>query len=184
MKRIVVVFISLIALSSGALAATPEEISKAYFEMMKKRQWTEIAKLYDAAALKDFKDMMSFIVESPDETSSEVLETFFGTGTTKQAVKAMSDLDFFSSFLRGIMDQAAKVGQLDFKKVEVLGSIPEGESLRHVVIRTHMAMGEMSMESMEVVSFKKKDDKWGILLQGKIKGMAQQIRSALQNKRR
>ena len=67
-------------------------------------------------------------------------------------------------------------------KVEVLGSVPEGDSLRHVVTRTHIRMGEMTMEAMEIISFKKMGDRWGILMQGRIKGMAQQIKKALESK--
>jgi len=182
MKRIVTILMPIILLSTLSHAGTPEEISKSYFEMLKQKQWTEVAKLYDATALKDFKDMMSFLLEVPDEIAPRVLGTFFGPGATKERVKAMSDLDFFSYFLRGVMAQAAQYGQLDFRKVEVLGSVPEGDSIRHVVTRTHIGIGEMTMEAMEVISFKKKGDKWGILMQGKIKNMAQQIKKALESK--
>ena len=180
MKRIVTILISIVLLCTLAYAGTPEEISKSYFELLKQEQWTEVAKLYDATALKDFKDMMSFLLELPDEAAPQVLGTLFGPGATKESVSVMSDQDFFSYFLRGVMAQAAQIGQLDFRKVDVLGSVPEGDSLRHVVTRTHIGVGELNMEAMEVISFKKEGDKWGILMQGKMKGMAQQIKKALE----
>ena len=183
MKRIITIMLSIVFLSSFSYGATPEEISKSYFELLKQKQWTEIAKLYDKTALKDFRDMMSFLLEIPDEKAPQVLEAFFGTGATKKTVKTMSDADFFSCFLRGTMSQAAQFGQLDFKKVEVLGSVPEGDSLRHVVTRTNIGIGDMSVETMEVISFKKTDDKWSILLQGKMKGMAQRLKKVFESKK-
>ena len=108
--------------------------------------------------------------------------SYFGPGATKESVKAMSNVDFYSYLLRVVMAKAAQLGQIDFRKVEVLGSVPEGDSLRHVVTRTHVGLGEITMEAMEVISFKKMGDKWGILLQGKIKGMAQQFKKALESK--
>lgn len=158
---------------------SPEAISRSYFEMLKQKQWTTIAELYDPKALSDFREMMSFLSEVPDEAASRVFSSLFGPGSTKESVKAMPDLQFFSSFLQGVMAQAAQLGQLDFKKIDVLGSVSEGDSLRHVITRTQVLLGDIDMEAMEVVSFRKNDDKWRILMQGKMKGMAQHIRNAL-----
>lgn len=168
--------------AAGFPPGSPEAISRSYLEMLKQKQWSEIATLYDPKALSDFREMMAFIYEMPDEVSSKVLPSLFGPGSTKESIKSMSDLQFFSSFLQGIMAQAAQVGQLDFKKIDILGSVSEGDSLRHVVTRTYASIGDIDMESMEVISFRKSDDKWRIMMQGKMKGMAQHIRKALTQK--
>ncbi len=77
------------------------------------------------------------------------------------------------------MGQVAMLGQLDFQSMDVLGSIPEGDDVRHVVIRTKIAVGEMTVEEMEVVSYKETEAGWKIQLQGKIKGMAQQMKATM-----
>jgi hypothetical protein len=154
-----------------------------YFEMLRQRQWTEIAQLYDAEALRDFREMMSFLSEIPDEEAVQVLGFFFGPGATKEQVKSMSDVAFFSAILRGALAQAEQLGQLDFRKTEILGSVPEGDSLRHVVTRNHIVMGDVTMESMEVISFKRTENGWCILMQEKMKGMAQQIKRTLESRR-
>ena len=179
MKKIVTLLVGLLLFTSFAFANDPEELSQAYFKMLSQQQWDEIAKLYDPASLKEFREMMSFLVEVPDEAAPRVLGGFFGQGATKESVKALSDQAFFSFFLRGVMAQASQLGELDFKQVEVLGAIPESDSLKHVVVRTHIGVGEMDMEAMEVISFRKKGDQWGLLMQGKLKGLAQRIKKAL-----
>ncbi len=131
---------------------------------LKAGKWKEIAKLHDPSALYDFREVMSFIHELPDDLAPQFLGNFFGPGTSKETAKGMSDTKFFSSFLKGGMAQAASLGQLDFKKVEVLGSIPEGKQLRHVVTRSQVQMGEMIIEGMEVISFKETDGEWKILM--------------------
>ncbi len=161
---------------------SPEAISRSYFEMLKQKQWAKIAELYDPKALSDFREMMSFILEVPDDAASKVLPSLFGPESTKESLKSMSDIQFFSALLQGIMAQAAQLGQLDFKKIDVLGSVSEGYSLRHVVTRTYALIGDIDMESLEVVSFRKTDDKWRIMMQGKMKGMAQHLRNALKQK--
>ena len=180
MKRIPVLLLSCLLFATASYAATPEKMAQTYFERLKQRQWTRVAELYDVQALKEFRQMMSFLLLVPDDAAPKVLGTFFGAGATKESIKAMSDKAFFTHFLRGIMARAEQVGQLDFEKVEVLGSVSEGSSVRHVVTRIKVGIGDMSMENMEIISFRKKDGHWGILLQGKIKGMARQIRRALE----
>ena len=73
----------------------------------------------------------------------------------------------------------AQVGQRDFTKIEVLGAVPEGPSVQHVVTRTHVSVGSMSTQAMEVISFKKAGSTWKIMMQAKMKGMADQIRNAM-----
>ena len=179
MKKVLVFIICFLLTTSLAWAETPESISKSYFEFVKHQQWDEISGLYDPVALRDFREMMSFLIEVPDEKSSVVLARFFGPGTTKASLKAMSDASFFSSFLKSTMSMAVQLGQLDFKKIDVLGSVPEGTNLRHVVARTFTGMGEMSMEQMNVISFKKTNEGWKMLMQAKMKGMAQQLKRTI-----
>jgi len=184
MKIIVTLLTGFLLLTSPSYAAEPEELSQAYFKMLSQQQWDEIAKLYDPASLKEFRMMMSFLVEVPDEAAPRVLGGFFGPEATKESVKALSDQAFFSFFLRGVMAQGSKQGELDFKQVDILGTIAESDILKHVVVRTHIGIGEMNMEAMEVISFRKKGNHWGLLMQGKLKGLAQRIKMALERKNR
>lgn len=179
MRRVICLVAAFVFTAALAHAQTPEEISKSYFSLLKAQKWDEVAALFDPSALRDFRDMMLFLLEMPDELAPKVLGQFFGPGSTKATVKAMSDTVFFSSFLRGVMAQAGEMGRLDFTEVEVLGSIPEGERVRHVVTRAHIGLGEVTLEEMEVISFSKTDAGWRILLQGRMKGMAHQIKRAL-----
>ena len=183
MKKIVTLLIGMLLVTSLVHSAEPEALSKAYFKMLSQQQWDEIAKLYDPASLREFREMMSFIIEVPDDAAPRVLGGFFGPGATKESVKALSDEAFFSLFLKGVMAQGARQGELDFKQVDVLGTIAESDVLKHVVIRTHIGVGDMDLEAMEVISFQKKGDQWGLLMQGKIKGLAQRIKTALKSKR-
>ncbi len=182
MKTIVTLLAGVLLLSSAVHAADPEALSKAYFTMLSQQQWDEIAKLYDPASLNEFREMMSFLVEVPDDAAPRVLGSFFGSGATKTSVKALSDEAFFARFLGGVMAQGARQGELDFRKIDVLGTVIESDMLQHVVIRTHIGVGDMDLEAMEVISFKKQGDRWGLLMQGKIKGLAQRIKTVLQNK--
>ena len=183
MKKILLILVFAVLTASQALAETPESLAMSYFNLLKTRQWDNIGSLYDPGTLQEFRESMSFLGELPDESSSDVLSNFFGPGTTRESLKAMTDAQFFSGFLQGVLTQTAQLGQFDFKKIDVLGSIAEGDGIRHVVTRTSLEVGDISLESMEVISFKKTEAGWKILLQGKIKGIAQQIRKVLAQSR-
>ncbi|TPW17947.1 MAG: hypothetical protein FD130_457 [Halothiobacillaceae bacterium] len=123
--------------------------------------------------------MMDFIYEIPAEKQLHFLDTFFGAGATKESVSKLSDKEFFASFLGAAMAQAEAVGGINFGAMEVLGEVKEGNDIAHVVTRTKVSVGEVEVEAMEVVSFKKSGDSWKALMSGKMKGMANQLRAAL-----
>ncbi|MGB0373217.1 MAG: hypothetical protein ACPGN3_17950 [Opitutales bacterium] len=179
MKYILSLLLLFVLFINGASAKTPEELSKEYFDLLVTQDWNKIGALYDPAALSDFKDMMSFLGEIPDDAAGPVLGQFFGPGTTSEDVAGMSDVAFFTGFMRGVMVQAAAVGQLNFENIDILGTLEEGENLNHVVIRTRVGIGEMSLEAMEVITFSNASGEWKIVLQGKIKGMAKQMKAAM-----
>ena len=76
------------------------------------------------------------------------------------------------------MAQAEAAGGLNFDGMEVLGEVKEGANVAHVVMRNRVSVGEIEIEAMEVVSFKKVGKDWKALLSGKMKGLANQLRTA------
>jgi len=176
MKQIIAVITGMLLIASLSYADTPEELSQSYFDLVKENQWDKVVELYDPEGLREMREMLSFLSDLPDEVAPQILARFFGSGTTKETFKTMSDKDFFSSFFKGVMTQANQLGGIQFKQVDILGTVPEGENLRHVLTRTHTKLGDMTMETMEIVSFKKTNVGWKILMQAKVKGMAQQLK--------
>lgn len=161
-------------------AQGPEEITEEYFQLLEDQKWEEIASLFDENALSDFRGMLQFLFENDSLPAlAQVRSQFFGPSITSAQVNEMTDQIFFSKFLGGIFQQAAQLGSLNFTKLEILGSVKEGKDTVHVVTRNVVGFGEMEMENMEIVSFKKVETQWKILLSGKIKGFAQQLSKML-----
>ena len=173
-------------LLGGSLAMAESEVkegsasaqAKAYFGTMKEKKFDELSAYFAPSALKNFREMMGFLNELPVEEAAEPLTMFFGEGATAESVQEMSDAEFFGGFMNFVMGRAEMAGGLNFEKIEVLGEVAEGEDLMHVVTRNKISVGEIEVESMEVMSFKKEDGKWRAVLQGEMKGLAEQLRSA------
>lgn len=170
----------LILFASKASAQSASDAANDYFEVFKNGEYAKAADFFDPTALKDFREMLDLGDALPAEAAQQFYPILFGAGSTKESVAAMNDVEFFGGFLTFVMNQAAQAGQLNFDKVEILGEVPEGEDVVHVLTRSFVSMGAMEMESMEVISFRKVDDKWMAMLSGKMKGMAAQLRSAFQ----
>jgi len=128
---------------------TGTKVAELYFQLLQENKWEEVVKLYDPEALKHFKSMMS--------------------GEENQSAE-----EFFASYLQQMMDFASVIGDVNFNKVNIIGSIPEGDML-HIMVRTVASVGEMSIEKMEVLSLKKHGDGWKIILSGKMEGMLQKL---------
>ena len=56
--------------------------------------------------------------------------------------------------------------------LDVIGHVPEGEDLIHVVYRGTVTQGGIKVSKMSVVSLKAKGDDWGMLLTGDIENIA------------
>ena len=179
MRLLLLAFASFLFAVAPALADnTPSEAAKAYYETMKAKDYNGAAKLFDPEALKSFRGMLDFLTDLPDEEGAEVLVAFFGEGATKESVKKLSDSEFFASFFKGVMAQAEEEGGVDFGEVKVLGEVPEGPDVVHVVTRSKMGVGDLKIESMEVISFKKTEAGWKALLNGEMTGMAGQLKAS------
>lgn len=166
-------------LISPACAQTPSELTTSYFTLLQKEDYKTAAAYFENRTLTEFRAMMGFLKELPEKLSADVYPQFFGEGQTKETVAAMSDLDFFAHFLSGVMGQAKAFGDVILDNLEVLGEVPEGKDVIHVLTRSRAKMGEMEIEGMEVISFRRVDGKWKALLSGKMKGMAVQLKAAL-----
>lgn len=178
MMTCVIGLLILLSLTTSAFAQTPSEQAVKYFEVFKSGEYDKAASFFDPKAIKDFRKMFDFGDALPENQQTEFYTTFFGEDSTKESVAKLTDLEFFSSVLAFVLGQAMGAGGVEFQKVEILGEVPEGKKVIHVLARTNVKSGKIKMEAMEVLSFRKSKDGWKLLLSGKMKGMAAQLREA------
>ena len=178
MKTITFALIALVIASTSAYAKSAAETTQDYFNALKQKDYGSAATYFDPAALNDFRRMMGFMFELPAEQQQKIFPAFFGQQATAESVAKLSDTAFFAAFLGAVMAQAESAGGVNFDGMQVIGEVAEGPDLMHVVTRNQVTAGEMKVETMEVVSFRKDGKQWKALLSGKIKGMANQLRAA------
>lgn len=179
MKILRIAFFVLIMSSSSVYGATAPETTAEYFKYVEEGDFAAAASLFDPPALTEFRQSLAIINEAPPTAQQQFREAFFGAGATVESIAELSDSEFFASFLRAARSQAEALGSADFDGLEILGEVMEGPDIAHVVTRNKITVGEVEIEGMEVVSCKKRGDEWKLLMSSQMKGLANQIRTAL-----
>ena len=164
------------------VADTPEAAVGAMYAAMQRKDWKAAAAAFDPAALKEFRAMMAPILalgegqaDGQGEAGSQALSALFG-GLDPGALKTASDAEFFAAFFSGVIGASG----VELKGQQVLGSVPEGEDVRHVVTRSSAAGMGVEMTKMEVVSMRRTAGGWRAMLSGELKGIAEALRMRMQ----
>ena len=179
MKIFRIAFVVLILSSGLAYGATAPETTAAFYKQLQEGNFEAAAAFFDPPALTEFRQSLSIIDEAPPAAQQQFREAFFGDGATAESIAKMSDRQFFASFLRSALAQAEALGRVNFEDLEILGEVMEDPDVAHVVTRNKVTVGDVEVEGMEVVSCKKRGDEWKLLVSTQMKGLANQIRSAL-----
>jgi len=182
MNRICLLALGLAGVVGGvpAGAQTPSKVAASYFRVLQEENYELAAGYFEEETLAEFREMLSFLDELPGDLAAGIYPQFFGEGETPESVAAMDDRTYFAHFLGGMMAQAKALGGVSLDRMEILGEVPEGDEVVHVLTRSRASVGEMEIEGMEVISFRRVDEEWKALLSGKMKGMAAQLKAALQ----
>lgn len=179
---VVLLTVSLAAFAQGAAPSatdSPESVVLGYMEALKSGQYLKGAELMHPEALEKFRGMLLPIVEETAAGGAEesFLPLFRGVSDLA-ALKKLSPAEFFAAFFGGIVDNAPGIAEgLSSGSITPLGSVPEGDIL-HFVCRTSVTMQGLSLTEMEVVSLKRSQGNWRVLISGKMEGIAQALRNA------
>ncbi len=176
MGRLVIAAFSILLLTQTCHAQAPEDVVKSYLEFAKQQKWQEAGNLMAPEALKEFREMTFFYQELPH--AERMTRVFFGPDATPDTVAAMSDAEYFATFLKTGLTKTKQLG-LTFKEMKIVGSVAEGEETVHVVVRLHVELGEVEMERMEVCTCLLTKDGWKIGLDKQWKGMALEMKARL-----
>lgn len=165
-------------LSNNTWSETPAERAQMFFNDMKKRHFSMLSDHFDPVQLKEFRAMMQFYKEIPEQAKSQAIQSIFGADQTLESVEKMTDAQFFTKLMELVMRRAEAFGKLTIDSVEILGGVEEGDDIRHLVTRTRVSVGELTTTKMEVLSLKRFGDEWRIQLSGKMKGLPNQLKAA------
>lgn len=178
LKLICITFLLVLSQFSGAESPGPEELAREYFSVMQEEGMTSIGRFMHPQALEDFKAMILPIYQAEaDGGQRQLLNMTFGEGMDIETLTTLSPQKFINGFMHIIAAQFGDA-KITFDKLEVLGTISEGEA-RHVLTRVSVGANEIAVTEFEVLSFIPYQNTWRLQLNGKITGMARALRSQM-----
>lgn len=176
--RRLAVMAALLGLVMPAFAeSSPGSVAVAYFAAIKSDGLVAAADYIHPDELQRFRGMFSPLLAN---VNSPVAQSFaqavFGSGATAQSVAALDPLSFTGGFM-GFVEGQLKGVDMTFGDMQILGSVPEGETV-HLVTRSSPGAAGVQITRLEVMSLKPYQDTWRLLLSGEIEGLAQALNSA------
>ena len=185
MRKASIALCPILLWASAATAAelsTPESVAATAIKAMNARSYGEFASYMHPDALKTFRRMMTEILDAAAERKAEAeLLKLFREAKSVDALKALSDRQFFTSFLEGVtgavpmMEEALKGAEF-----EVLGHVKEGPTVAHVVTRMKLKVHEASIRKMSVMSLQQDGPTWKMLLTGEMEGLVTMLKARQQ----
>lgn len=165
----------MIACAAVASAQTeaPEAVARRAADATGKADWKAFAELMHPAALAEFRRMFREIVAL--EGTDELRRTFFGVGSVAE-FDALTDAGTFEALMKGLSTNVPGMAEaISSLSMEIVGVLPEGEEIAHVVYRSSAATRELTFSKTAVMTLRRHDGQWRMLLNGAIEGLAQRL---------
>ena len=154
-------------------ADTPEAVARKAMEAMKENRLDDFAKTMHPEALKSVKSALVAVAEAAakDGRENEVL-VLFGDKSLDD-LKKLSDAQFFVAFYGGLTRLRPELKRtISGAEVQIIGHVLEGKDTAHVVLRMTATVEGTKVTKTDVVSMRKTETGWGMLLSADLENMA------------
>lgn len=159
--------------ASAAERESPEAAASAAMAAAKKGDWAAYTHRMHPEALAKAKRMFGAVVAS--DASGRMGKLFFGVDSA-MGYDALSDSGAFVALMTNLTEHlpafAEAMKTADFT---VIGTLPEGKDLVHVVYRTGAKAEDLEITRTSVLSLRRHGDEWRMLLTGNIEGLAARL---------
>ena len=161
-------------------------IAQAGNEAIVQLNWADYAKLLHTEALDSFKTTLMQPIEilaRADNATDSI--NLFGSTVQLENLRNGTSEEFFTSLMTNLFtivpDLSTTSSGMDNR---IVGAVAEGDSLVHVVMQTKMALGNRTVDEMNVVTLKQdQGGEWKLELSNKIEGIIMLIQQNLLQRR-
>ncbi|QSV47055.1 hypothetical protein [Geobacter benzoatilyticus] len=184
MKKLMVVltllFATLItvpAMAAEGVEESPAAVTARLSATLKKGDWEAYSRLMHPDALSRLKNMFAPLAELPD--AEEVFSALFGVKGAEEFRK-LQDREVFVRLMSGLEESVPGFGEaVRNLEMTVIGQVPEGKELMHVVFRSNTAVDKLTVSSTDVMTLRRTPEGWRALLTANIEGLAEQLLSSM-----
>ncbi len=153
----------------------------------KASDWETYARWMHPEGLARYESILRPMVETviKVDSSGEVADSFtwLGQELNTEEFMNMTPAEFFSFSMNEIIAAVPTLKQaMGSSDLEVLGEIPEGDSLMHVVVRTTAEAMGIGMSEVSVLTAKEYEGSYRLLLSGQLEGLITAIAQNIQRR--
>lgn len=166
--------------TSRQVMDTPEEVAAKATGAFARGDLQTFAALVDPLALREFHDSLTEVLDAVDRAPKGdprrgQLERFLGAGPKK--LRKLDARRFFIQFMRGALDEAPMLAEaMSGTEYETLGHVLEPEEVAHVIARYRMSVNDIAITETTVVSLRRTEAGWRLLLSDNVQGLVQALR--------
>ncbi len=152
---------------------SPEALARVAAEATKKGDWAAFARLMHPEALAELKRMFRPIVAA--EEAGAMRAAFFSTEKIEQ-FDALDDVAVFERLMANLAKNVPGMAEaMATSEMYVVGALPEGDQLVHVVYHAGAKAEGMIFSKTSVMTFRRHQGEWRALLAGNIQGFAARL---------
>lgn len=188
--------LSLALLCAGPVSAAeltvdmpPEQVAREAYARMQAADWVGAAEIFDPEALKRFRELLAPVfdvasgagkekagqAQGSESTGAFMLWVLFAPATSVEEIKALSDREVFARIMANTMSLASA----ELEGQQVIGSVPEGTEMVHVVTRNVAKVETLSMTKVEAITLRRTALGWRLALTGDLEGLAETLQASI-----
>lgn len=162
-----------LATAMNAGAASPTDVVSQSFAVTKKGDWAAYTQMTHPEALAAAKRMFRAVVAV--DTTGRVGDLFFGVNSLEQ-FDALSDAAAYTALWQNLTTKLPVLGDaIRSAEDSIIGTVPEGADVVHVVCRESASTQGISMSKVSVITVKKSGEDWKLMLAGNFDGLAARL---------
>lgn len=144
---------------------SPERVAERFFHHLGRLQWQEVSAVVHPSVWADFDRIAHQLAMSP--RGDRVLAELYGAPL--QELESWSDSETFVRSLEGLTRYARGLMESQVAStVQLLGAVPEGDSISHVLYRQVTDHMGVQTEGVSVVSLKRSAESWLVAADGEL----------------
>jgi len=148
---------------------TPESVAKAYFAAMQSSDWAKCASLMHREGLASIKRTFAAAINS--DKTGDAAKTIFKLKSGAEYAQ-LSDATVFERLMDFITSAEPDMKTaLASSTNTILGRVDESPDLAHIVVRSRTKLDGEEVNEVDLISFKKQDSTWRVLLPSDIENM-------------
>lgn len=155
-----------------ATAGTPRAVAERVFAALSAKNADAFARDMHPAELAAFKTaVMGSLADLKTDQEKQGAVDFFAGVSKFEQIGALPPDRFFAAYMGGVFRRMRASGDVQMK-YQVLGQVPEGKNLIHVVYRARVSQGQRSASDVSLLTLKQSPGGWKAMLSGDLRSIA------------